>query len=137
MSYELRAIIEYDAARLEIITLKNEISKSTEKLSEGGYYVRKCTADTEKQCFELLWDWNTKHREYDRWNNSNYGYLESEEPELPDGDEPPELCECCKITQDLVDKRKTAKKRFGIAKTRLSRIARDYRNSTVLGVTEL
>jgi hypothetical protein len=138
MSYELRAILEYDAARLEIIRLGDEISKSTWVSGEKYFGRRKCTSDTEKQCFELLWDWNTKHLEYDRWNNSCYPYEEcGDEPELPEGDEPPVLCECCKVTQQLVDDRKAAKKRFGIAKVRLSRIARDHRNSTVLQVPEL
>jgi hypothetical protein len=138
MSYELRAILEYDAARLEIIRLGEQISESTQRMNEHGYYVRRCAADTEKQCFELLWDWNTKHLEYDRWNNSKYPYEEcGDEPELPEGEDQPELCECCKLTQQLVDDRKAAKKRFGIAKTRLSRIARDHRNSTVLVVPEL
>jgi hypothetical protein len=137
MSYELKAILEYDAARLEIISIGEQITDSTQRINEHGYYVRRCTSDTEKQCFELLWGWNTKHLEYDRWNNSHYGYEESEEPELPEGEDPPDLCECCKITQHLVDDRKAAKKRFGIAKTRLSRIARDYRNSTVLHVDEI
>lgn len=138
MIYELRAILEYDAARLEVIQLGKEINESTERKNEHGYFVRRCTSDTEKQCFELLWDWNAKHREYDRWNNSCYPYEEcGDEPELPEGEEPPALCECCKVTQQLVDERKAAKKRFGIAKVRLSRIARDHRNSTVLHTDEI
>lgn len=130
MSYELRAILEYDAARREVIDLAHQISDSTCDNS-NVFYSRKCKAETENPCFELLWDWNRKHLEYDRWNNSAFPYDEdSEEPELPEGEEPPELCECCKVTQSLVDARKEAKKRFGIAKTRLSRIAREHRKST-------
>lgn len=138
MSYELKAIIEYDEARLEIIRLGNEIGRSTEGKNSAGHYQKKCTRPDEIQCFELLWDWNSKHLEYEKWNNSQYPYEEcGDEPELPEGEDPPELCEYCKITQQLVDDRKSAKKRFGIAKTRLSRIARDYRNSTVLHVDEV
>lgn len=48
-----------------------------------------------------------------------------------------EPCEQCKKALQIFKDLEPAKKRFGIAKTRLSRIARDYRNSTVLGVDEL
>lgn len=135
MSYELKAIIEYDAARLEIIHLGNEISKSTSIYDSIGMAVsRKCTESDDNQCFERLWAWNKQKSLYEQWEKYCY---EEDYVDPPDGEEPPELCECCKITQQLIDDRKAAKKRFGIAKTRLSRIARDHRNSTVLCVDEI
>lgn len=139
MSYELKAIIEYDAARLEIKSLAKQISDSTAVYNDVGFFkAKKCTRSDDKQCFELLWDWNAKNLAYES-HTCGWGSGDDDDccPEPPDGEEPTALCDYCKVTQQLVDDRKAARKRFGIAKTRLSRIARDYRNSTELHVDEL
>lgn len=128
MSNELKAILEYDAARLEIIRLGHAISESTVG-KNGPHAIYACTSGKETPCFELLWTWNKENSIYEYWLEHASGF-DSEPPTTPDGEEPPELCECCKVTQSLVDARKAAKKRFGIAKARLSRIARDHRNKT-------
>lgn len=120
MPKELDLILDYERARREIKSLGDEIQKSTHyPFNEQDFYKPKCTESVDNQapCFERLWDYNRM--------------LRSREPEdRPYEDEKPELCEFCKITQSLVDQRKAAKKRFGIAKMRISRFASDYIKST-------
>jgi len=116
MAKQLDLILNYERARREIKRLGVEIQESTHHpFNPQDFYKPKCTEVSENQspCFERLWDYNTR--------------LRSREPEdRPYDDEKPDLCEFCKITQSLVDQRKAAKKRFGIAKMRISRFASDY-----------
>ncbi len=116
MAKELDLILNYERARREIKSLGDEIQKSTHyPFNKQDFYRPKCTeaSDNQAQCFERLWDYNRR--------------LRSMEPEdRPYDDEKPDLCEFCKITQSLVDQRKAAKKRFGIAKMRISRFASNY-----------
>ena len=116
MPKELDLILDYERARREIKILGDEIQKSIHyPFNEQAFYKPKCTEarDNQAPCFERLWDYNTR--------------LISMEPEdHPYDDEKPDLCEFCKITQSLVDQRKAAKKRFGIAKMRISRFASDH-----------
>lgn len=125
MSKELDLILEYERARREIKRLGIEIQESTHHpFNPQDFYRPKCTefkVNNDTQCFELLWDWNRKSRNIEK-------YQDDDLPE-PDGEEPPNLCEFCKITQSLVNQRKAAKKRFGIAKMRISRFASGYISS--------
>ncbi len=113
MSYELRSIIEYDAARIEVKKLTKKIGISLNSCSE--YYNDNCIAHINL---------------YNKWERQGDGGT-MEEPEFISP------CDECKKTFELFKERSEARKLFGIAKVRLSRIARDYRNSTVLHVDEI
>lgn len=115
MSYELKAIIEYDAARLEIKEIKKPLYDLFHSCEFENYPYT-------GNCIKI-------HREYLKWENSWDD--EMDEPEYR------EPCEQCKKALQIFKDLEPAKKRFGIAKTRISRIARNYSNSTVLGVDEL
>lgn len=117
MSYELRAILEYDAARLAINELKKPLADLFENCDHAPYMY--ANADN---CIRLM-------RQYAAWErDENY---EGDEPEYRTP------CEKCKQALDIFDALKPARKRFGIAKVRLSRIARDHRNSTALHADEI
>lgn len=129
------AIVEYEAARKQIIQLGDDIGKSIGSF-DHGHYIQSCTCGIESDnplddtdCFRLLYKWRKAAREYDKWNNSRYPYEEcGDEPDLPCGEEPPKLCEAGKITDKLIQDRKSARKRFGIAKRRLSALAKPFAN---------
>ncbi len=123
MSYELKAILEYDAARLEI----KEIKKPLPDLLDGCDHAPYMYKDLDN-CIRLMHRYRTWEKYSDMEWHSAYGM---EEPEFRTP------CETCKKALAIFDELKPAKKRFGIAKVRLSRIARDHRNSTVLAVPEL
>lgn len=128
MPKELNLILDYERARREIKRLGVEIQESTHHpFNPQDFYKPKCTeaSDNQAPCFERLWAWNSAHKIYTDWVGDGYR-VDDDGPDAPYGDEPPELCELCKITQSLVDQRKAAKKRFGIAKMRISRFASDY-----------
>lgn len=123
MSYELKAILEYDAARLEI----KEIEKPLADLLEGCDYSPYMYKDADN-CIRLM----RKYQHWERYSgNEFHPSFEMDEPEYRTP------CETCKKALAIFDELKPARKRFGIAKVRLSRIARDHRNSSVLQVPEL
>jgi len=117
MSYELRAILEYDAARQEINNIKKPLGEFLSDCKYADY-------SQENNCIKMM-------RAYAKWEkysgNEFYPtYCDMPEPEhrAP--------CESCQKALAIFDELKPARKRFGIAKTRLSRIARDHRSSLVL-----
>lgn len=117
MSYELRAILEYDAARIAI----NELKKPLFNLFQNCDFAPYLYTNSDN-CIRLM-------RRYEAWErDENY---EGDEPEYR------HPCEKCKQALAIFADLKPARKRFGIAKTRLSRISRDHRNSTVLCVDDL
>lgn len=133
MSNELKAILEYDAARLEIRKSQGLIAKSMARPCESRTQILTIESyapfddqtlpieSFEKQtfaaCINLLYSQNKDRRE------AEYCHEDFDE-------ERPELCARCKELDGHIQDKKAAKKRFGIAKVRLSRIARDYRNKT-------
>lgn len=117
----LKAILEYDAARIEIERIKKPLAE----------YL--CGCDFEpyvkgsNNCIILM------HR-YSMWEKySGYEYSSYYEVDEPEYREP---CDCCKKALVIFDELRPARKRFGIAKVRLSRLARDYRNSFQLTTGE-
>jgi len=132
MSYELKAILEYDAARISIINAKEDIGiaiaaecKNTEVIS----------ALESSSCIDRLYAHNTYVKCYsENEGEIDYGYHVEY---MAKPGETPTLCERCKALDEKIQLRKLCKKRFGIAKVRLSRIARDHRNSTAIHVDEI
>jgi len=132
-----KAIFEYDAARKQIIEIGRDISDSI-GVYVGDIYRKKCTCGNKSEnpfddtdCVPLLYKWNMDSREYDRWKNRTHYYEEDFEPDGPESEEPPELCEAGKLTDKLIQERKAAKKRFGIAKRRLSALAKGLTKTDV------
>jgi hypothetical protein len=122
------AIVEYEAARKQIIQLGSEISKSMIDWDKVEFAPSCICSQHNFDCVGALYKWNLANREYERYINRTHYYEEDQEPDAPDGEEPPELCEAGKITDKLIQDRKAAKKRFGIAKRRLSALAKSLAN---------
>lgn len=122
------AIAEYEAARIEIKNIAEQIG-----LSIGEYandkYIKKCACDNhsddifaDTDCVKMLWAWNKQYAaDREEWESAGGSLCGPFEPDVPPA---PVLCEAGKITQKLVDDRKVAKKRFGIAKRRISAMAK-------------
>lgn len=119
MSKELDLILEYERARREISILKKEIITS---ICANPHDYASCNnlkclnpivknGNVHEPCITAVWEYNKLDSDY------------------KDEIEEPYLCESCRITQSLVDQRKAAKKRFGIAKMRISRFASGYLSS--------
>jgi hypothetical protein len=123
MSYELKAILEYDAARLEIKEIKKPLADLFECCDHAPYMYKQLD-----NCIRLMHRYQLWERHSDNEHHSAYGM---DEPEYRTP------CEKCRKALAIFDDLKVARKRFGIAKVRLSRIARDHRNSTVLCVDEI
>lgn len=123
MSHELKAILEYDASRLEVERIKKPLGELLADCTYAPYHEKESD-----NCIRLM------HR-YATWENcsgNEYSdYYEMDEPEFRSP------CEACQKALAIFDELKPARKRFGIAKTRLSRIAREHRNSTVIHADEL
>jgi hypothetical protein len=113
MSDHIKAILEYDAARLEIKKLKAPLYDLL-----GGCDFEEYSG--KNNCIKLM-------RAYHVWENNDVDY---DEPEYR------APCESCQKALEIFKQLAPAKKRFGIAKTRLSRIARDYRNSDFIYLPE-
>lgn len=118
MSYELKAILEYDAARLAIKELKQPLCDLLEGCDRAPYMYK-----DEDNCIRLMHRYRLWEKYSDvEWHKA-YGM---QEPEYRSP------CESCKKALAIFDELKSARQRFGITKVRLSRIARDHRNSAVL-----
>lgn len=121
MQKALDLILEYERARREISSLSKQIECSIyvgrNPYVFETYFDLKCNApivtsgNVEAPCITAVWEYNKMDSEY--------------QDEL----EEPWLCESCRVTQDLINQRKAAKKRFGIAKMRISRNAAEYLKS--------
>ena len=123
MSYELQAIIEYDLARLAIKEIKKPLYNLFDNCEHSPYHY----SDSDN-CVRLM-------HKYALWEkNSDNEYHSAYAMEEPEHRTP---CETCKKALEIFEQLKPARKRFGIAKTRLSRIARDYRNSFVLQLEDI
>lgn len=121
MAKELDLILEHERARQEISSLTKKIECSIyigrhPSVFETYYDLRCKNPITDPgnviaPCITAVWEYNKLDSEYQE---------EKEEPWL---------CESCRVTQDLINQRKAAKKRFGIAKMRISRFASDHLKS--------
>lgn len=113
------AIAEYEIARKDIAALTDKISISIgETDPENGFYTANCHDVIEdKDCIARSWEQNRK-RHYAQMEKENCDPLGGDIEQLP----PVELCPACHEVQRLVDLRKESKKRFGIAKRRLSQM---------------
>lgn len=121
MPKELDIILEYERARSEIASLTRQIDGSIyigrHPFVFETYFDLKCKkpikgpGNVEAPCITAVWEYNKLDSEYQ------------------DEQEEPWLCESCRVTQDLINQRKAAKKRFGIAKMRISRFASDHLKS--------
>ena len=113
MQKSLYLILEYERARREMKRISDQIPVSI----YDGFAQLKCLSPVEvpgnvfEPCITSVWEYNKLDSEY--------------QDEL----EEPWLCESCRVTQSLIDQRKAAKKRFGIAKMRISRNAAEYLKS--------
>lgn len=110
----LEACVKYEAARKEILRLSQRIGEASE--------VKCADYRLGKECIERLWDHNRAVKVYADW--ADYGCEAGDEPEGPEESGPPSLCERCAEVDDLVQRRKQAKKMYGIAKRRVSAIGR-------------
>lgn len=114
-----KAIAEYEMARRDILALTDKISRAIgETDPEDGFYTANCRDTREgKDCITRSWDRNRKQH-YAQIEKENCDPLGGDIEQLP----PVELCPACHEVQSLVDLRKESKKRFGIAKRRLSQM---------------
>lgn len=116
------AIYQYAVARRDISSLTAKISMATgETDPEDGFYTANCRDVRDgNDCISRSWAQNRKQHyaqmEKDECGVDGMGDVE----QLP----PVELCSACTEVQRLVDLRKEAKKRFGIAKRRIAQMGR-------------
>jgi len=116
MPHNLKAILEYDAARLAIKELKKPLSALLESCDHAPYMYK--DADN---CIRLINKYHYWEKYSDIECHPSYG-IEEPEYRAP--------CEACKNAIAVFDELKQARKRFGIAKARLSRIACEHLKST-------
>jgi hypothetical protein len=130
-----QAIVEYDAARKQIIQLTDQIGNSIGSVVKGNYTTA-CTCGItsdhpldDTDCIMLLYKWNRDYQSYrEVREDSGENLMGPLDPDMPPK---PVLCEAGKLTDKLIQDRKAAKQRFGIAKRRLSSLARGLaENST-------
>jgi hypothetical protein len=126
MDKYFRAVVEYEQMRLSIKRITEQISQSiSDRGFDGDIYYdnKKCTCGLEDDCFRLLYEWRKKNKIHGEWELSPHEY---EEPESPSGDHEPTLCAAGVITDELISKRRLARRAFGIAKTRISQLGKPF-----------
>lgn len=104
------AIAEYENWRQEIVQLTSAIGDAASH--SGGCSASCSNIDGDETCIARQWE-----------NNKEARYVEECTGERTEAEQV-DLCCSCKEVQRLVYKRKLAKKYFGIAKRRISQIAR-------------
>lgn len=117
----LEACVKYERARQEIRNLTHAI---------GGASEAKCTDYRGNhflgaECIERFWEHNKAQKAHieSLADIDLYGDEAGEAVPAPEG-ENPTLCPRCYIIDSLIQKRKEARKQFGIAKRRVSAIGR-------------
>lgn len=118
----LEACVKYEQARKEILNLTKAIGEAAE-VKCADY---RSNSFLGTACIERLWDHNKAAKDYAEWaaDEELYGQEAGEEPEGPEETGTPTLCKRCAQVNDLVQRRKQAKKTYGIAKRRVSAIGR-------------
>lgn len=100
----LEACVKYEQARKEIQRLTRKIGDACEVECEDQRMLSRHPLDSD-DCLSRLWEHNKEMSMYDER-------------------EAPTLCHRCAQIDDLVQRRKQAKKAYGIAKRRVSAIGR-------------
>jgi hypothetical protein len=118
---ELNAIIEYENARLSVLTAKELIAGAM-----GLPCLNPIETDalSDDKCISELYEYNRYVRIFDECEGKMYEG-EFEQDMKPAGDAP-ELCANCKKLDEQIQFRKLCKKRYGIAKRRISALARPH-----------
>jgi len=120
------AIYQYEVARRDISALTDKISSATgETDQDNGFYTANCRDVREgNDCISRSWERNRKQ------HYAQFAHDECGVDGLGDVEQLPTvtLCPACIFVQQLVDDRKEAKKRFGIAKRRISQMGRGLIN---------
>lgn len=118
MIKELKAILEYDAARIAVRESKRTLPDLLENCAYSPYMHK-----DGDNCIRLM-------RKYAHWEK--YSGREHHPSYCMDEPEFRSPCDNCQKALAVFEDITLAKKRLGIAKTRLSRIARDCRNKEII-----